>query len=107
MPDQLARMIRLRDQRCRTRWCDAPIRQSDHIRAVAEGGETSQPNGQGLCEACNRAKQAPGWRARPSPDARHTVETTTPTGHSYVSTAPALIRSRFIRTSPGVWTLVA
>jgi hypothetical protein len=107
MPDQLARMIRLRDQRCRTRWCDAPIRQSDHIRAVAEGGETSEPNGQGLCEARNRAKQAPGWRARPSPDARHTVETTTPTGHSYVSTAPALIRSRFIQTRPGVWTLVA
>jgi 5-methylcytosine-specific restriction endonuclease McrA len=108
MPDQLARMIRLRDQRCRTRWCDAPIRQSDHVRAVAEGGETSEPNGQGLCEACNRAKQAPGWRARPSPDeVRHTVETTTPTGHSYTSTAPAPIRSRFIQSRPGVWTLVA
>ncbi len=108
MPDQLARMIRLRDQRCRTRWCDAPIRQSDHVRAVAEGGETSEPNGQGLCEACNRAKQAPGWRARPSPDeVRHTVKTTTPTGHSYTSTAPAPIRSRFIQSRPGVWTLVA
>jgi hypothetical protein len=107
MPDQLARMIRLRDQRCRTRWCDAPIRQSDHVRAVAEGGETSEPNGQGLCEACNRAKQAPGWRARPSPDLRHAVETTTPTGHTYRSTAPALVRARFIQTHPGVWTLVA
>ncbi|GAW51489.1 MULTISPECIES: HNH endonuclease [unclassified Nocardioides] len=107
MPDKLGQLIRLRDQRCRTPWCDAPIRPSDHVKAVAEGGETSETNGQGLCEACNYAKQAPGWRARPSPGPRHHVETTTPTGHQYSSTAPPLVRPRFVETHPGVWTLVA
>ena len=33
---------------------------------------TSRANGQGLCEACNHAKQAPGWRAGPAPGPRHT-----------------------------------
>jgi hypothetical protein len=107
MPDKLSQLIRLRDQRCRTPWCDAPIRPADHVESVTEGGETSEANGQGLCEACNYAKQAPGWRARPSPGPRHHVETTTPTGHHYTSTAPPLARSRFVETHPGVWTLVA
>jgi hypothetical protein len=88
-------------------WCDAPIRPADHVQSIAEGGKTSETNGQGLCEACNYAKQAPGWRARPSPGPRHHVETTTPTGHRYTSTAPPLVRPRFVETHPGVWTLVA
>jgi hypothetical protein len=50
-------------------------------------------NGQGLCEACNHAKQAMGRTARPRPGPRHTIETTTPTGHRYTSTAPALTAS--------------
>ena len=37
-------------------------------------------NGQGLCEQCNHAKQAAGWRARPRPGPRHTVETSHPDG---------------------------
>ena len=47
--------------------------------------------------ACNHTKQHPGWSARTitAPDirvgGRHTVETTTPTGHHYRSTAPPLI----------------
>jgi hypothetical protein len=92
-PDALAALIRLRDQRCRNRWCDAPIRDSDHAKSTAEGGVTSYLNGQGLCEACNIAKEAPGWAARPRPGPAglqdpHTVETTTPTGHVYTSVAP-------------------
>jgi hypothetical protein len=47
----------------------------------AEGGPTSTLNSQGLCEACNQAKEALGWRARPRPGPRHTGEITTPTGH--------------------------
>jgi hypothetical protein len=92
----LARFIRLRDQICRTPWCDAPIRHSDHPTPVAEGGSTDAANGQGLCEACNYAKQAPGWRARPSPDGDdgHQVETTTPTGHIYGSSPPVLVTIR-------------
>jgi hypothetical protein len=85
----LQHLIGLRDAgTCRTPWCDAPIRHHDHVRGHAEGGRTSHVNGQGLCEACNLAKQAPGWTARPRPGPRHTVDTRTPTGHTYTSTAP-------------------
>ncbi|MEJ7832545.1 MAG: DUF222 domain-containing protein [Nocardioides sp.] len=87
-PKGLAELIRLRDQRCRTPWCDAPIRHVDHAESLDRGGETSAVNGQGLCEACNYAKEAFGWSARPRPGPRHTVETTTPTGHTYRSVAP-------------------
>jgi hypothetical protein len=94
--NSLARFIRLRDQICRTPWCDAPIRHSDHATGVAEGGSTDAHNGQGLCEACNHAKQAPGWRAKPSPDegGGHRIETTTPTGHTYGSSPPVLVTIR-------------
>jgi hypothetical protein len=94
----LARFIVLRDQTCRTPWCDAPVRHSDHARGHAAGGRTSAANGQGLCEACNHAKQAPGWRARPSPGPGHQIETTTPTGHTYRSRAPAVVAT--IRETP-------
>ena len=60
---RLAEFLRLRDRRCRTPWCDAPIRHLDHAKDAANGGRTSAGNGQGLCEACNHAKQADGWSA--------------------------------------------
>ena len=88
VPSALAHFLALRDQVCRTPWCDAPIRHRDHIVAVQQGGETTAVNTQGLCAACNYAKQAHGWTARPRPGPRHTVETTTPTAHTYTSTAP-------------------
>ena len=80
-----------RDHRCRTPWCDAPVRHLDHVWAWQAGGDTSHVNGQGGCEKCNYTKQAPGWTARASapPGHRHTVHTTTPTGHTYRSRAPA------------------
>jgi hypothetical protein len=88
----LARFIRLRDRTCRTPWCDAPVRHVDHPTDSAADGPTSALNGQGLCEACNYAKQAPGWRARPSPDADgHEIETTLPTGHRYRTRPPRLV----------------
>lgn len=92
----LSRFIKLRDRVCRTPWCDAPIRQTDHVRPHAEGGATDASNGQGTCEACNYATDAPGWRSRPRPDG--TVETTTPTGHHYLSRPPpvATIRRRSV-----------
>ncbi len=95
----LGRFIRLRDQTCRTPWCDAPVRHGDHAEEFAARGPTSAANGQGQCEACNHAKQAPGWRARPSPGTgSHQIETTTPTGHVYRSRAPAVVAT--IRQSP-------
>ncbi len=80
----LRRFLILRDRTCRTPWCDAPIRHLDHVRPSTAGGHTSAGNAQGLCEACNHAKEAPGWHARASGD-DGTVETTTSTGHRYRS----------------------
>ena len=98
---RLAEFLRLRDQSCRTPWCDAPIRHLDHAKDSAAGGPTSAHNGQGLCEACNHAKQALGWSARPRPGPRHSVETTTPTGHRHVSSAPAIRRTEALRVDVG------
>ena len=84
----LRRFLILRDQTCRTPWCDAPIRHLDHVTPSTAGGPTSADNAQGLCEACNHAKEGPGWQARPGPDGL--VETTTPTGHRHPSRPPAL-----------------
>ncbi|GIU56837.1 HNH endonuclease signature motif containing protein [Arthrobacter sp. NicSoilC12] len=94
------RFIQTRDDTCRTPYCDAPIRHLDHIIPWHTGGPTTTDNAAGLCEACNHTKENPGWKARPSPEAapgsassigaRHTIELTTPTGHTYRSTAPPL-----------------
>ena len=86
-PAGLAELVRIRDEVCRTPWCDAPIRHTDHVSRHDDGGETAFENAQGLCEACNHAKQAPGWRARPGP--ADAVHTTTPTGHRYRSLVPS------------------
>ncbi|CAM3056614.1 HNH endonuclease signature motif containing protein [Tsukamurella hominis] len=89
-PDGLAEMIRARDRYCRTPYCDAPIAHTDHVVPHAAGGPTGFANGQGLCAACNYAKEAAGWSSRVVPDAsgRHTVDTRTPSGHHHRSTAP-------------------
>ena len=89
-PRGLAAFIGLRDQRCRTPYCDAPIRHRDHARPWARGGATSAGNGLGQCERCNYVKEVAGWRVEPSIDEtyRHTAEFTTPTGAHYRSTAP-------------------
>jgi len=92
------RFIQTRDDTCRTPYCDAPIRHLDHIIPWHTGGPTTTDNAAGLCEACNHTKETPGWKARPSPAAepgngrssRHTLELTTPTGHTYHSTTPPL-----------------
>jgi hypothetical protein len=111
VPAGLGRYLRARDRFCRHPWCGAPIRHHDHVQAVSENGPTSGVNTQGLCEDCNYAKQAPGWHARPDPgsrvDPRHTLTITTPTGHSYHSTAPPAREPRYLETQPGVWTLIA
>jgi hypothetical protein len=96
-PTGLRRLIQVRDRTCRTPWCGAPIRHTDHVIPVAAGGTTSAANGQGLCEACNYTKQAPGWTATPAPSpagAGDRVEITTPTGHTYPSHPPPLPGAR-------------
>jgi hypothetical protein len=93
----LRRFLIARDGTCRTPWCDAPVRQIDHVVDHAAGGETSAHNGQGLCVQCNHTKQLPGWCARPEPAPppgrwrRPTIVLITPTGHRYASTSPPVL----------------
>ncbi len=96
-PRGMRRFITTRDQTCRTPWCDAAIRHLDHLHDHARGGRTSLSNGQGLCERCNYLKQTPGWSSETLPSGsarRHRVRVTTPTGHTYDSTAPPLLPGR-------------
>ena len=92
------RYLRLRDQTCRTPWCDAPIRHDDHVRPHADSGPTAVGNGKGGCECCNYAKQAPGWQSRPAPDGA--ITTRTPTGHHYRSDLPDPPRGTPARRRP-------
>ncbi|GAB3777620.1 HNH endonuclease [Nocardioides pacificus] len=90
---RLRRMVFARDgETCRTPYCDAPVRHADHITPRHQGGATTLEQGQGLCAACNYAKESPGWRHRTTSRRyeRHTVEVTTPTGHTHISQAPPI-----------------
>ncbi|MCD4851140.1 HNH endonuclease [Arthrobacter sp. AK01] len=88
-PPRLRRFIEVRDDTCRTPYCDAPIRHIDHIVPWQSGGTTTVTNSAGLCEACNHTKENPGWAAQSLPEGVHTLEIRTPTGHTYTSKAPA------------------
>lgn len=112
----LRRFLITRDGTCRTPWCDAPIRHLDHIHRWADGGATTATNGEGLCVRCNLTHEQPGFHTRvlhpgptandpPHPDSDpadrqhdttdagtpHTVQLTTPTGHTYTCTAPPVL----------------
>ncbi|BBZ14137.1 HNH endonuclease [Mycobacterium branderi] len=91
-PKGLATFIGLRDQRCRTPYCDAPIRHRDHARPHHRDGPTTATNGLGSCERCNYVKESPGWQVSTTVDetGQHTAEFITPTGAHYHSTAPPL-----------------
>ena len=91
-PRGLSEFIALRDQTCRTPFCDAPIRHTDHAAPACRGGPTSAANGNGRCEACNYTKEAPGWTVSTHTDAHgtHIATLTTPTGATHHSTAPPI-----------------
>lgn len=74
-----------RDQTCRTPFCGAPIRHTDHALAVSKGGVTDLRNGNGRCASCNLTKDLPGWATHLTDG---TITTTTPTGHQHVSRPP-------------------
>ena len=83
-----------RDGTCRTPWCDAPVRHLDHVIDHAHGGPTRAQNGQGLCVRCNLVKALDGWTAHTlttDDGSPPTVALTTPTGHTYRSTAPPVL----------------
>jgi hypothetical protein len=91
-PKGLAHFIAIRDDTCRTPYCDAPIRHTDHAQPRARGGPTSLVNGLGECEACNYAKEAPGWTVavEGSDHGDHRATFTTPTGLRRTSKSPPL-----------------
>ena len=88
-PKGLAMFIGLRDQTCRTPYCDAPIRHRDHAQPRHRDGPTSADNGLGECERCNYAKESPGWRvpraaartACTQPNSPHPPDTATDRPH--------------------------
>lgn len=98
---KLRRFITLRDQICRTPFCEAPIRDIDHAVPWSKGGATDQHNGNGRCQRCNQTKESPGWQTVTSPaepGRPHQTIITTPTGHSYVSNAPPVLERPQPRT---------
>ncbi|HEX5429144.1 MAG TPA: HNH endonuclease, partial [Pedococcus sp.] len=127
----LRRFVELRDQTCRTPWCDAPIRHIDHVIQSRNGGDTTVGNGRGTCAACNYAREAPGWSAEvlhegpqwsgaraagKEPAAfeqpaglgpPHTVRLTTPTGHAYDSTAPPILPGRVRARVDELWPVAS
>ncbi|MEU0498708.1 DUF222 domain-containing protein [Mycobacterium sp. NPDC006124] len=90
-PKGLTRFTAVRDDTCRTPYCDAPIRHTDHAHPHARGGPTTAVNGLGDREACNYTKEAPGWVVTTTLEhGRHAAEFTTPTGARHHSQAPPL-----------------
>jgi hypothetical protein len=84
----LAGFIRSRDRhRCRQPGCECSIRDIDHITAYADGGPTTEDNGQGLCRRSHTIKGLPGWKVTTEADGTTTWRT--PTGHTYTSRPPS------------------
>lgn len=76
-PPSMARFLDWRDLICRAPFCDAAVRQHDHIVPASAGGATSIDNGQGLCAHCNLSKEsdtAGVQRLVDSESSRHLVE---------------------------------
>lgn len=99
-PAGLAQFIGLRDQTCRTPYCDAPIRHRDHAQPCNRGGPTAAKNGLGMCERCNYTKESPGWQvSADDQNGTHTAQFVTPTGATYKSAAPPLPGETIIAAS--------
>ena len=88
-PGLLALLILLRDQVCRTPWCGAPVRHTDHIRPHATGGATSERNGEGSCARCNYIKEHPDRKVT-GDGSQTTTESAGFTMHSYPPTPPGM-----------------
>ena len=87
-PASLRRMVVLRDDTCRTPYCDGRIQDIDHATPHRNGGPTSWQNASGLCTACNQIKENIGWTHQATPE--H-LSVTTPTVHRYSKdTGPVL-----------------
>lgn len=96
-PPRLRQMVLLRDDTCRTPFCDAPALHADHIDPVHEGGPTSHENSSGLCAACNQTKENIGWKHTGNPEQ---LNISTPTGHTYSVQASPLVTGKPPDTRP-------
>ncbi len=90
LPQKLKDLISIRDQFCRTPYCDAPIRHHDHVYQVARGGKTTEVNADGRCVRCNQTKETSGWEEFVILGPRHTILIKTPSGQMYRAMAPPL-----------------
>ena len=110
---QLRHFVVLRDEFCRMPWCDAPVRHVDHPVPHRAHGPTRGDNAQGLCEACNYAKEADGWQVSTGEqEGRHLVAVTTPTRHRFTTAAPdppgfspGVPPAPWRLQEPGVWSV--
>ncbi|GAA1659511.1 hypothetical protein GCM10010977_08070 [Citricoccus zhacaiensis] len=84
----LRQLILVRDDTCRTPYCDAPVKHVDHVTPYRDGGPTSAANASGLCARCNYTKENPAWTHTSDGDR---LEVTTPTGHHYTVRTPPLV----------------
>ena len=96
-PPALRKQIILRDDTCRTSYCEAQITEIDHLRPHRDGGPTTWDNGSGLCARCNQTKENIGWEHRGNADF---LRITTPTGHHYTTTVPAVLPGQDLRAGP-------
>ena len=99
-PPAMKRFLSLRDTTCRGPYCNAAVRQSDHIQPVSRGGPTSLDNGEGLCAHCNQKEVSAAHVARVEDSDRpgHRVQWTGHSGITRITTPTALVRPR--RPSP-------
>jgi hypothetical protein len=84
-PPRVAERVIARDQTCRNPRCRQPAWRADldHTRPHHRGGLTCECNLGGLCRACHRLKQHPGWAlTQPRPGI---FQWTTPAGRTYGS----------------------
>ncbi|AXB43393.1 hypothetical protein A4R43_13235 [Amycolatopsis albispora] len=90
----LAELVRVRDRECRRPGCTRPAQFSDldHCDRTGKGWKNGCPTGPatlvGLCRACHRLRDVPGWHHAVDPDATLTIKT--PAGQTYTSRPEAL-----------------
>ncbi|TCK26832.1 HNH endonuclease [Pseudonocardia endophytica] len=85
-PAALADHVRARDQICRGPRCTRRVRDLDHHREWALGGDTDQSNLYGLCQHCHQLKDVPGWHCITDPtDPNGDVVWVSPCGRSTTS----------------------
>ncbi|MEV4901473.1 DUF222 domain-containing protein [Citricoccus sp. NPDC055426] len=84
----LRQLILVRDDTCRTPYCDAPVKHVDHVTPYRDGGPTSASNASGLCARCNYSKEDPAWSHASDGDR---LAVTTPTGHRYAARTGPLV----------------